>query len=339
LPGRLTQIMTNWQFFQTLTTQLIAALQGATNGMVNGAVGYARPVVPAAAVAWLAFQAIAVAHQAASVRSMVHGLIRMAVVIFLIQTVANYNQYVGTVAQTIPTQVGNALAAGGANTGNVGNGTAFDTVSNAAIKAALTTYEAIPAFSLSSIPLWIAVIGFIGVAVLAVTISYAVYLASTVLLMLLLAVGPLFVALFAFPQTQKFGAGWVAAVVSTIVTQILAIALLVLFVGVEQETIGRVTTGGVAANFIDAVVALVECAALMLLISTLVKQTPAIAQSIAGGVYQNMNNIVGGGGSAAVATTRGAVGAIAMGGRGVSAGVRATAARISQPTGKSLSGG
>lgn len=337
--------MNNWTFFASLTTQLMGIIQAATAGILNGALGWVRPIVALAAVGWIAFRAITVANGTGTLRVMWHDIIRIAVIMFLLQ-VANYNQYISAVAQAIPNEVGNALAVGGANMGDVASGAVFDTVWGTAAKAGLIVWEKIPAYSLASIPLWFVIIVYWGIALVSIGLSYIVYLASTVLLQLLIAVGGVFLALFAFEPTAKFAVGWVAAVASAIVTQILAMALLVMFVGVEKVAINQIiagVAGGIGANFIASIFVLAVAALLMWLISILVKQTPSIAQAIAGGVYHNMSRVIGGTTSAAVTGAKMAVGGIALGGRGVSAGTRSAASRmtgaprVTKPTGKSLS--
>ncbi len=313
--------MTNWHFFQALMGQLTALVQGAGDSMLNGALSYARATVLAAIVAWIAFKAIMVANGFAPLNEIYRDLVRAAVVVFLLQSAATYNQYVGNLAVVIPTEVSTALATIGVN-GNVANGAAFDDVWNAAAKAGLTVFEHIPKYSLSSIPLWFAVIVFLAVALVAVGVSFLIYLASTVLLLLLLKTGPLFVALFAFSISAKFASGWVAAVVSAILTQIFTVAILILFIGTEQATVVRITqtvTGGALANFIDEIVTLGEAALLMCLIASLVKQAPSFAGSIAHGVFQNVSSLVGTAENVAGAAVKDTVGAIALGGRGVSA--------------------
>jgi type IV secretion system protein VirB6 len=331
--------LTNWNFFASLMTALLAAIQGGTGGMINGALGYVRPILLAAITVWIAFQAIAVANNVAPLRSLWHGVIRAAVVVFLLQGAANYNQYVSNLATAIPTQVGAALATAGVNTANVANGAEFDTVLNAAIKAGLVIYDQIPDYSFKTPGLCIAIVVYWGIALGAIGISFAVYLASTLLLQLLLAVGPLFVALFAFPQSAKFAAGWVAALVSVIVTQILAVAILIMFMAAETATVQRVTAAGaagMAGNFMNGIIALGEGALLMVLIAMLVKQAPSLAQGIAGGVYQNVAGIVG----APAALARKAIEKINPG--NPPPGSRpspAPAPRPAQATGRSLSAG
>jgi hypothetical protein len=335
--------VTNWHFFQALMAQLTTLIQGGGDAILNGTLGYVRPALLIGITAWLAFKAIMVANGFAPLNEIYRDLIRSAVVVFLLQSAATYNQYVGNLAVAIPAEVGAALAAIGAN-GNVANGAAFDGVWNTAAKAGFAVFEHIPKYSLSSIPLWFAVIVFLAIALVAVGASFLIYLASTVLLLLLLKAGPLFVALFAFPIAARFASGWVAAVVSAILTQIFTVAILVMFIGVEANTVDHITqgvTGGALANFIDEIVTLGEAALLMCLIASLVKQAPSFAGSIAHGVFQNVSGLVGTAGNVAGGAVKTSIGAIALGGRGVSAGVRRTAAaaRVSRPTGKSLSEG
>lgn len=345
--------MTNWTFFSTLTAQLIGVIQAGGDALLNGALTYAHNAVLAASVAWIAFRAIMVATGKGTVGSLYRDLIRIAVVVFLLQSVATYNQYVGDLAFAIPTEVGKALAAVGANTGDVANGAAFDGVWNAAAKAGLAVFDHIPKYSLSSIPLWIAVIVYLAIALIAIGVSFLVYLASTILLLLLLKTGPLFVALFAFQVSLRFASGWVAAVVSTILTQILTVAILVLFVGVEANTVTHITTtvvaGGVAANFIDEIVTLAEAALVLWLIALLVKQAPSFAQGIAGGVYHNVSSVVGAPSAALRFVSRGGPPPPPGGGgggggggppnnNGGRGGKSAPPQRVTQPTGKSLSG-
>jgi type IV secretory pathway VirB6-like protein len=329
-------LMANWVFFGTLYTQILGLVQAGADGILNGALDYARPVVLAAIIAWIAFQAISVANGMAPMRSLWHGVIRAAVVVFLLQA-ANYNQYVSTVAQAIPTQVTAAISGGGA----VAGGAAFDNVWNGAAKAGIAAWKGIPSYSLKGAMLFLLVGVYFIAALACIGAGFLVYLASTILLILLLNVGPLFVAMFAFPQTQKFAAGWVSAVASTIVTQILAVAILVMFTAAELATINKVAEPGVGTDFLDQLFVLLEAVLLLAVIASLVKQAPSIGASVAGGVYQGVGGLLGSTGKMAGLAARGTTGGIAQAARGAGAvASRATsAARVSRPTGKSLSEG
>ena len=329
--------MQNWQFFAGLYRDITGLATAGTNGILNGALGYVRPVLLVAITAWIAAQAITVSLGQASMRSLYGGIIRGAVVVFLLQGAATYNQYVGTVAQAIPQEVSNAITPGAV--GNIGGGVAFDNVWNAAAKAGIAVWESIPSYSIKGAMLFL-LVGVYFIATLCfIGAGFLVYLASTVLLQLLLAVGPLFVALFAFPQTHKFAAGWVAAVVSTLLTQILAVAILVMFTAAEQATVARIAApgpGGVG-NFIDPLFTLLEASVLLYIIYKLVHQAPTIAASVSGGVYQGVGSLLASAGkavgTAASATTQG----IAKAAQGVGA-ATIPATRIIAATGRSLSG-
>jgi type IV secretion system protein VirB6 len=332
----------NWHFFATIYTALTTVIHGSVNGIINGGLAYVRPVLLLAITAWISFQAIVVAKHLAPFSSLWRGVIRCAVVVMILQSAATYNQWVVSLAQAIPTEVGAAITQGG---GNAAGGAAFDNVFNTAAKAGLSVYDAIPGYSLKTLPFMFLVLIYIVVAFIAVFVGFIVYLASTILLYLLLAVGPLFVALFAFPQTAKFAAGWVAALVSCVLTQLFAVAILVLFTGVENVTIGTMVAaiqgnGNLLNNFVDCSVSLVEAAAVMALIALLLKQAPSFAATISGGVYQNVASVVGAPTSIAKGASDLASGARNMAQKmGGGGGNTAPAFRQTQPTGRSLSSG
>jgi hypothetical protein len=129
-------------------------------------------------------------------------------------------------------------------------------------------------------------------------------------------------------------------VASTIVTQVLAMAILVLFTAAELATVNNVAAPGADTDFLDQLFVLLEAALLLGVIASLVKQTPSIAASIAGGVYQGVGGLLGGAGKMAAMAARGTTGGIALAARGAGAAASrmASPARVSQPTGRSLSG-
>lgn len=337
--------MNDWHFFANLFTQISGLVQAGGDTILNGAMGYARPALLAAITCWIAFQAVVVANGMAPMNSLYRGVIRAAVVVMVLQSTATYNQYIGTIALAIPTEIGNAL--GSAVGANVASGAVFDTVWDTAAKSGMVVWKHIPQYSLSGAILTLCVAGYFIVVVVCIAAGFLIYLASTVLLILLLKVGPLFVALYAFPQTQRIANGWISAVVTSILTQVFAVAILVLFVGAEQATVTRIlaaASNGAAPNFIDELMVLLQAGLLMWIISMLVKQAPGLASSIAGGVYQSMSSFTGAAFGAPKAIGAAARGAASKAGTGISAtsaaaGKAIQAYRASATTGKSLSGG
>lgn len=333
----------NWTFFQDLTTQLLALVQAAGTAIENSTDGYVNTLIMISLTAWIAFRGVCAAYGKITLGTLMHDIVRGAVIVFLLQ-IANYDQYVGNVATAIPLEVGNALSAAGMNNANVVTGAAFDNVFSVAVKAGLLTWDHIPRFSFSSIPLWFGVMAYIVVAIFAIGIAYLVYMASLIMMILLIKTGPLFVFLFAFEVTTKFGAGWVAALVTTILAQIFTMAILVFFVGTEQATIVKITAnlGGGTDNFINDIVTLLEAAFLLFMIGNLVRHSPGLASTIGGGVYQGVGGLIDKATGSATGAAKGTVGGIATAARGVSTGTRtatATVVRMSKPTGRSKSRG
>ena len=194
----------------------------------------------------------------------------------------------------------------------------------------LIVYNNLPSLSLKGIGLAIAVIIYWVVALAAIGVGFVVFLASHVLLALEIAIGPLFVALFAFPATRSFFNGWLSAVVSTVLAMVLIVALMSLMVQVETAEIARLAAAPSGANVIGQLGALLGVGALLGICGILSRQIPSVATGIAHGVYHNTNAY-----TAALWTgTRGAARASTSVVRSYATG---RSIGISKPAGRSLS--
>jgi type IV secretion system protein VirB6 len=281
--------MNNWTFISDLLNHLVQLVQNGGNPLLNAAVGYVRPLVIACAVAWIATQALAVSYANASSATLLTGIFRIAVVVAVLQTAGTYNQWVGDVAQTLPNEIANTIS-GAQN--NITTGQAFNTALNAAFKGALTVWEHAPKYSFTVIIIGISVIGFLAIAIASIGSAALTYAASTIALIFFIKIGPLFLALFAFPQTRRFGSGWVTALVSAALTQIFTVGLLGLLMGAEQQTINQMVTKtatGADPNVIDELISLMLGGFLFWVIWELLRQAASFASSIAGGVHQKVN--------------------------------------------------
>ena len=334
--------MNNWNFFQSLFSQLNGIIQSNAVVALNGALDYARPAVQIGVVAWIAARAIAVANGFHIGNEIWKDMLRAVVVLFLISGAGTYNQYIGNLATAIPNEVGTAIAGGpgGPGTASIANGAAFDTVWSNAAKAGMTVFGHVPKYTLASIPLWCAVVVYMAVALVAIGLSFLIYLASTMVLTLLLMVGPLFVALYAFPVTARFANGWVSALVSAIVTQILTVGVLMMFMATEAATVNNVTAGSALQEVTDELVTLGEAGLLTWLIYKLVMEMPGLSATIAGGFYHHVGPIlsdaVGAGALAAKVMAKSLSG---FNGKEQSGGATVPFPRPTQSTGRSISGG
>jgi type IV secretion system protein VirB6 len=284
--------MANWHLFTATYALVTTSLQDAVNNNIARAVAYVRPVLLAGVTLWIAFQSVAVANGSATVNSLYRGIFRAAIVVAILQTAGTFDQYVSGLAQLLPTEITAAIS--GTPPANIANGAAFDTLANQAVRAGLLVWQHIPAYSLSGAVMSVFV-GFYFIFVVGViAASFAVWLMSSVTLWVLLSIGPLFVALYAFPQTQRFGAGWLGVVLGTIVTQILCVVLLGLLAGAASLTTTPLIasmSNGAAPNFIDELLQLLGEGVLFGLIAMLIKQVPGLASSITGGAVHNVQQL------------------------------------------------
>lgn len=319
--------LNNWTFISNLLTQLTTLTNNAGNGLLTGTLGYALQVVTAGAVAWIAAQTLAVSHNAAQPATLLHGIFRIAVVVAVLQSVATYNRWIGDVAQTLPNEVTNAITIG---QGGITTGQAFDNVMNQAFKAGLTLWNSAPKYSFIGLVVGLVVVAFWAIAVVCIGSAALTYATSTVLLIFFIKIGPLFLALFAFTQTRRFGSGWVTAMVSAALTQIFAVALLALLIGAEQLTLNQIVataTGQDSSNYVNQIISILLGAFLFWVVFQVTKQASHFAAAIAGGVHQRVNQAAD---KFTAMATGAAKGSASLAAGGTSTAARTVAAAIQQ---------
>ena len=99
----------------------------------------------------------------------------------------------------------------------------------------MIVYDNLPSVSLKGVSLSFCVFLFWGVALAAVAVGFLMFLASSVLMALLVAIGPIFIACALWPASRAFFSGWIASCVSTLTAQILVVALMSLMLQVETD--------------------------------------------------------------------------------------------------------
>jgi type IV secretory pathway VirB6-like protein len=179
-----------------------------------------------------------------------------------------------------------------------------------------------------------------------VAFAFAVFMIAAIINVAAIVVGPVFLALAAIPTTRRFAAGWLGVLVGGCVTQLMALAVIQLLSGAENNMIQQtvVTAAASNSNSLGMLWGLAQCGILLALCTAVVKKIPDIAQAIASGVYH--------GAAGLNVATFGAAGSVAGGtvgvARGVAGAIGANAAkqmapqgfvRAAKPTGPSLSAG
>jgi type IV secretion system protein VirB6 len=340
-PGTIT---VNWALFQGVYTAVNSPVVNAVDGVLNALTAYLNPIMIAMLTAYMMYTGfrMALAPNGAPMQTMMMDVVRGAIVVTLVGNAGNFNQWIGTVfLTTVPNEVGQAINGSLGGSGPPVNGGAqFDAVWNTAYKAGLMVYNNLPSVSLKGVALTFCVFFFWGVALAAVAIGFLMFLASSVLMALLIAIGPIFIACALWPGSRAFFSGWIASCVSTVTAQILTVALMSLMLQVETAELGRIASNPANANEVGQIGSLLGVAALLGICSLLAKQIPAVAVGIAGGAYHNLNsyaNAIGAAGAAGSKLINMARGPSGGGGSG-SGGSPARPSAQSSFVGRSMSG-
>ena len=218
--------------FSKIDQQLAEPIQQfVTEGVSNLASAVSGPL-KAAVTLWIIFQGIAIMRGLVNepVLDFAVKAMKVVVIVALATQVSTYNEYVKNVFfEALPKEIGNALAGSGAI---VPNANAFDSFVQKGYQSAeglwrqggLTNPG--PAF-LGAFVMLIAGFGAV--------VAYTVSLYAKVALAIVLAVGPVFIALALFNSTKRFTESWLGQVVNYVVLQALVMVVLSLVLKVADK--------------------------------------------------------------------------------------------------------
>jgi type IV secretion system protein VirB6 len=328
--------MAQFTFFATLYATLVAPLMAQMQALLGNVCAVMEPIALVYGGLTIAYSGYKMMFHAKPAGEFFKELAVIGLIVGAMRA-DTYIQYVSDFfLQGVPNTVSGAL--GGANFSPV---SALDQVLGSSVKAAAATYEAFPSMSLRIIPLGMGVLVFAIVAGVSLAASFAIYMIASITNIAIIVVGPIFLAAAILPWGRRYFNGWLSVAVGGCVTQIMVLAVMVLMIPAENAMINQVvtTTAASDSNILMMLWGLFQAGLMLALCTAVVKKIPDIAQAIAGGVYH--------GSSGASASTFGAAGAAAdaVGGKAKEWGKGAynkakgaVNARMSSPTGKSLSG-
>lgn len=327
----------NWTLFTNTFQSIDTPLVDAVTATIGALTGYLAPIMVPMLTVYLIIFGIQSAMGRVPLSAFLSVALRAAVVVYIIANAANFNQWVGNVfLQAIPNDIGNAVNGALGGGAPINGGQQFDTVWNDAYTAGLVVWKALPSLSLKGIMMCGVVVLFWATALASVALGFLMFLASRVLMALLIAIGPIFIACALFGASRQFFNGWLSACVSTVVAQLLIVTLMSLMIRVETTELGRIAAAPVGGNVVGQAGALMGVSALLFICALLAKQIPNVAVGIAGGAYHNLNTYTHAAGGAASAA---ASGARSAGGAAMSAGTaNFRSSAPTTPTGKSLGG-
>jgi type IV secretion system protein VirB6 len=296
-----------FHIFQSAWDAIDTPLEAAVAAIIAQLVSFLLAPMKAFAIAWIAALAIKMAvSQSPSVGHMFADILRIAIAFFVVSSAANFNQWGGDLLlKGLPNEVG-AVVTGAVGSGGLPPGGAvFDNIWNDTWKAGEMAIDALP-YSLKSIGL-VVIIGICMVfSIAAIGLAFLMMLGSHVMLALVVAVGPLFVAAAAFPVSRGYFRSWLNAALGAVTAQVLVLALLGIMLVSQKATIATLLNGGQVANIGSQIGALLGLAALLFLCGILAMQIPSLAAQLTGGVSQSFAPFLAGAAGAAAAAGRGA---------------------------------
>lgn len=201
---------------------------------------------------------------------------RIAVVVLLATNSSAFQQYVASLFfDSLPKEIGNALAGSGLNTSS---GAPFDQLLSKGIDVANKIYDQAGITDVA--PALIAGILLVFVAV-GSFLQFAILLYAKVGLGVVIALGPIFIALGLFEATRPFTEAWLRQVANFVILLVLVVALVGLMLTTVSGFIDRFAANAGTAG--EMVVAAVAISAVLGLSGYISLQLPIIAGGLAGG--------------------------------------------------------
>jgi type IV secretion system protein VirB6 len=246
------------------------------------------------------------------VSQLLWDLVRLSIITTLVLSASDYNTFVSDLFfNTIPKEIGGLLLGGGTPS-DMSSGKEFDILINKVVDSGMKIASEAGRLDVAT-KVW--AYGFGAVGAVVITLIAVVLLYAKVGLALIIAVGPIFIALALFSPTRTYTQAWLSQLMNFTVLQILVYALFGLLLQLIGTHVKQVAAAGGGASFslaMGAVGVFIFC----LILAT---QLPSIAAAISGGGVALGGSLAG----TALAVTR--LGAAKVGGgaaRAAAAGVR-----------------
>lgn len=201
---------------------------------------------------------------------------RIVLVVLLATNSSAFQQYVtGLFFDSLPKEIGNALAGSGLNTHS---GAPFDQLLTKGIDVANKIYKQAGLTNIA--PALVAAILLVFVAI-GSFLQFAILLYAKVGLGVVIALGPMFIAMALFEATRPFTEAWLRQVANFVILLVLVVALVGLMLTTVTGFIDRF--GNNAGTAGEMVVAAVAISAVLGLSGYISLQLPVIAGGLAGG--------------------------------------------------------
>ncbi|WP_225040721.1 type IV secretion system protein (plasmid) [Rhizobium sp. T1470] len=197
--------------------------------------------------------------------------IKLAIIVMLVRNASDYQTYVTNIFfETLPKEISQAL-----NSGTAPSASTFDSLLDKGQKCA---YEI---WSRASWPVDIVTgIGgmmVIGASFIVAAIGYIVSLYARLALAIVLAIGPIFIALAMFQSTRRFTESWIGQLVNFVILQVLVVAIGSLLITCIDTTFTSIE------GYSDVLMRPIALCAICLAALYVFYQLPGIASALAAG--------------------------------------------------------
>lgn len=196
---------------------------------------------------------------------------KLAIIVMLVRNANQYQVYVADIFfETLPKELSQAL-----NTGTTPSASTFDSLLDKGQKCAQEIW------SHASWPVDIVTgtggIMVIGASVIVATIGYIVSLYARLALAIVLAIGPIFIALAMFQSTRRFTEAWIGQLANFVILQILVVAVGSLLITCIDATFTAIE------SYTDLLMRPIALCAICLAAFYVFYQLPGIASALAAG--------------------------------------------------------
>ncbi|MGI0524691.1 type IV secretion system protein [Rhizobium giardinii] len=196
---------------------------------------------------------------------------KLAIIVMLVRNANHYQVYVADIFfETLPKELSQAL-----NTGTTPSASTFDSLLDKGQKCAQEIW------SHASWPVDIVTgtggIMVIGASVIVATIGYIVSLYARLALAIVLAIGPIFIALAMFQSTRRFTEAWIGQLANFVILQILVVAVGSLLITCIDATFTAIE------SYTDLLMRPIALCAICLAAFYVFYQLPGIASALAAG--------------------------------------------------------
>ncbi|WP_018237798.1 type IV secretion system protein [Ensifer sp. BR816] len=196
---------------------------------------------------------------------------KLAIILMLVKNAGNYQTYVGDVFfETLPKEISQAL-----NSGRAPSASAFDSLLDKGQESAREIWNRAtwPVDMVTSISGTLVLCASFVVA----AVGFVVSLYARLALAIVLAIGPVFIALAMFQSTRRFTEAWIGQLVNFVILQVLVVAIGSLLITCIDSTFAEVE------GYSDLLMRPIALCAICLAAFYVFYQLPGIASALASG--------------------------------------------------------